>query len=54
VGAIATGMLTGWPTMVEASVRLVMSTATRWRSLIRSKSEELARNVPSVYEPDSM
>jgi hypothetical protein len=40
--------------MVDAKDRSDISTATRWRSLIRSKSDELARNVASVYEPDSM
>ncbi|MNT04131.1 hypothetical protein D3C72_1386970 [compost metagenome] len=35
VGAIATGMLTGWPTMVLVVLRSVMSTATRWRNSIR-------------------
>jgi len=34
VGAIATGMATGWPTMVLAVLRPSMFTATRWRSLI--------------------
>ena len=47
-GASATGMATGWPIMVEASVRLVMSTATRCRSLMAAKSALLARYVPSV------
>ena len=34
VGAIATGMATGTPTMRLAVLRLVMFTATRWRSLM--------------------
>ena len=42
-GASATGMLTGWPTMVLASVRLEKSTATRWRRWMRWKSVSLAR-----------
>ena len=48
VGESATGIATGWPTMVEASERFVMSTATRWRSLIGAKSPAFARYVPSV------
>ncbi len=43
VGAIATGIAAGMPTIVVASVRLSMSTATRWRSLMRWKSLSLAR-----------
>ena len=42
VGANATGMLTGCPTMVVASERFDISTATRCRSLIRLKSASLA------------
>ena len=53
VGAIATGIRTGTPTIVVASVRLSMSTATRWRSLMRWKSLSLARYVLSVHEPES-
>jgi hypothetical protein len=53
VGAIATGICTGMPTIVVASERLSMSTATRWRSLMRWKSLSLARYVLSVHEPES-
>ena len=42
-GASATGMLTGCPTIVLASVRFDMSTATRWRRYTRWKSASLAR-----------
>jgi len=34
VGASATGIATGWPTMSLLSERLSMLTATRWRRLI--------------------
>ena len=40
---MATGIATGMPIIVEASVRSRMSTATRWRSLILLKSSSLAR-----------
>jgi hypothetical protein len=53
VGAIATGIRTGMPTIFVASVRLSMSTATRWRSLMRWKSLSLARYVLSVQDPES-
>jgi hypothetical protein len=53
VGAIATGIRTGVPAIVVASVRLSMSTATRWRSLIERKSLSLARYVLSVHDPES-
>jgi len=43
VGAIATGILTSMPTILVAVLRLSMFTATRWRSLIRPKSDSLAR-----------
>ena len=43
VGASATGMDTGWPTMVEASERSDMSTATRCLSLMAAKSAWFAR-----------
>jgi hypothetical protein len=43
VGAIATGMATGTPTIVVAVLRFSMFTATRWRSLIFWKSLSLAR-----------
>ena len=47
-GASATGMETGWPTMVEAVVRPVMSTATFWRSRSCEKSLQFSRKVCSV------
>jgi hypothetical protein len=43
VGAIATGMATGTPTMLVRVLRFSMFTATRWRSLIFWKSDSLAR-----------
>jgi len=43
VGAMATGIATGWPTMVLRSVRFSIFTATRWRSFILVKSLLLAR-----------
>ena len=43
VGAIATGMATSCPTMVVRVVRPSMFTATRWRSLMRWKSDSLER-----------
>ncbi len=43
VGASATGIFTGTPIIVVASVRSSMLTATRWRSLILWKSLSLAR-----------
>ena len=43
VGASATGIDTFCPTIVAASERFVMSTATRWRSLIFAKSDSFAR-----------
>ena len=39
VGASATGIDTVCPTIVVAVVRLVMSTATRWRNLMSLKSD---------------
>jgi hypothetical protein len=42
VGARATGMETFWPIIVVSSVRFVMSTRTRWRSLIFEKSLSFA------------
>ena len=42
-GARASGMLTGWPTMVLASVRLEKSMPTRWRRWMRWKSVSFAR-----------
>ena len=47
------GMLTCWPTMVEARLRFSRLTATRWRNLILAKSLLLARYVDSVQEPES-
>ena len=43
VGAIATGIATGWPIIVVAVLRPSMFTATRWRSFRRRKSSSLAR-----------
>ncbi len=43
VGAIATGIAVGMPTIFVAIERLAMSTATRWRSLMRWKSLSFAR-----------
>ena len=43
VGASATGIDTFSPTMVDSSERSLMSTSTRWRSLILAKSSSLAR-----------
>ena len=43
VGASATGIATGRPTMVLARLRFSILTATRWRSLILAKSSLLAR-----------
>ena len=42
-GAMATGMATGWPSIVVARLRFSRFTATRWRSLIFSKSVVLSR-----------
>ena len=42
-GASATGIATSRPIIVEASERFSMSTATRWRRRIRSKSVSLSR-----------
>ena len=53
VGARATGIATAWPAMVVARDRLVMSTATRWRSLMALKSVSFARYVLSVQDPES-
>ena len=50
-GASATGIATSSPIIVDRVVRLVMSTATRWRRRIRSKSDEFSRKVCSVQEP---
>ena len=52
-GARATGIATGSPSMVEARLRSVMSTATRWRKRMRSKSVVFSRKVCSVQDPDS-
>ncbi|MNT76321.1 hypothetical protein D3C72_2153110 [compost metagenome] len=43
VGASATGILTVSPIIVVSSERPLMSTSTRWRSLILEKSLSLAR-----------
>ncbi len=43
VGASATGMRTGTPTIVVAVLRFSRLTATRWRSPILPKSASLAR-----------
>ena len=43
VGAMATGIATSMPTIVVRVLRCSMFTATRWRSLMRSKSASLAR-----------
>jgi hypothetical protein len=43
VGAIATGIALAMPTIFVAIERFAMSTATRWRSLMRWKSLSLAR-----------
>jgi len=53
VGASATGIDTVSPIIVDSSERSVMSTSTRWRSLIFWKSSSLARSVVSVHEPES-
>ena len=47
-GASATGIATFCPIMVVSVLRPVMSTATRWRSLIFSKSVVFSRKVCSV------
>ena len=47
-GARPTGMVTGSPTMSEASVRPDMSTATFWRRRIWAKSVVFSRKVCSV------
>jgi hypothetical protein len=52
-GAIATGIFTSMPTIFVAVERFSMFTATRWRNLIDWKSAMLARQVPSVHEPES-
>jgi len=43
VGAMATGITASLPAMVVRSERPSISTATRWRSLMRWKSLSLAR-----------
>ena len=43
VFAMATGIVTFWPTIWVAVLRFSMLTATRWRSLILRKSLSLAR-----------
>lgn len=53
MGARATGIATGSPSMVEASVRFDMSTATRWRKRSFAKSVVFSRKVCSVQLPDS-
>ena len=53
VGASATGIDTGCPTIVVASERPSMLTATRWRRRILAKSLVFARYVCSVQEPES-
>jgi L-lactate dehydrogenase (cytochrome) len=53
-GESATGIETSWPIMVEARLRPSMSTATRWRRRMASKSEELSRKVCSVHDPLSV
>ena len=50
-GASATGIATFSPIIVGAVLRPVISTATRWRRRIRSKSVTLSRKVCSVQEP---
>ena len=52
VGAMATGIFTSSPIIFVARVRLVMSTSTRWRSLMSSNLRLLAFRVPSVQEPE--
>jgi len=42
-GAMHTGIFTSMPTILVAVLRPSMFTATRWRSLMRWKSSELAR-----------
>ena len=42
-GAMHTGMLVCWPTMVVAVLRPSMLTATRWRNWMAWKSLSLAR-----------
>jgi len=43
VGASATGIATSWPIRVLRVLRPSMLTATRWRSLMGTKSASLAR-----------
>ena len=50
-GASDTGIATSSPSRVEAVVRFVMSTATRCRNRIWSKSEVFSRKVCSVHDP---
>jgi len=52
-GASATGIATSCPIIWVAVVRPVMSTATRWRRRILSKSLVFSRKVCSVQLPDS-
>ncbi len=47
VGAMASGRLTGSPSMVVASERCETSIITRWRSGMAARSARLARNVAS-------
>ena len=54
VGAMAAGIATGSPIMAVRVDRFDISTAIRCRSDIFSKSSQLARNVFSVQDPDSM
>ena len=51
-GASAIGSATSRPIIVVAVERFSMSTATRWRRRIRSKSVSFSRKVCSVQEPD--
>ena len=51
-GASATGIATSRPAIVVFVDRPSMSTATRWRSRIRSKSVSFSRKVCSVQLPD--
>ena len=43
VGAMATGIAASMPIILTRVLRFAMSTATRWRSRMRSKSASLAR-----------
>src|SRR5690349_9597981 len=46
-------MAASWPASVVRVERLLTSTPTRWRKLMLSRSERLARSVRSSYEPRS-